>query len=73
LWNSGGIDHIEITVCETVGLEGRHSFYDSTGALRDMVQNRMLQARLRARRLVAIAMIWAAPLTQKPLMRWLLQ
>jgi glucose-6-phosphate 1-dehydrogenase len=43
LWNSGGIDHIEITVSETVGLEGRHGFYDRTGALRDMVQNHMLQ------------------------------
>lgn len=43
LWNSGGIDHAEITVSETVGLEGRHGFYDDTGALRDMVQNHMLQ------------------------------
>ncbi len=43
LWNSNGIDHIEITVSETVGLEGRHGFYDDTGALRDMVQNHMLQ------------------------------
>jgi len=43
LWNSNGIDHIEITVSETVGLEGRHGFYNSTGALRDMVQNHMLQ------------------------------
>ena len=43
LWNSAGIDHIEITVSETVGLEGRHGFYDDTGALRDMVQNHMLQ------------------------------
>jgi len=43
LWNSNGIDHVEITVSETVGLEGRHGFYDDTGALRDMVQNHMLQ------------------------------
>lgn len=43
LWNSNGIDHVEITVAETVGLEGRHGFYDDTGALRDMVQNHMLQ------------------------------
>jgi glucose-6-phosphate 1-dehydrogenase len=43
LWNSGGIDHVEITVSETVGLEGRHGFYENTGALRDMVQNHMLQ------------------------------
>lgn len=43
LWNSAGIDHIQITVSETVGLEGRKGFYDDTGALRDMVQNHMLQ------------------------------
>ncbi|MEO0033937.1 MAG: hypothetical protein RIS94_3695 [Pseudomonadota bacterium] len=43
LWNSGGIDHVQITVSETVGLEGRKGFYDDTGALRDMVQNHMLQ------------------------------
>lgn len=43
LWNSNGIDHVEITISETVGLEGRHGFYDDTGALRDMVQNHMLQ------------------------------
>ena len=43
LWNAGGIDHVQITVSETVGLEGRVGFYDETGALRDMVQNHMLQ------------------------------
>jgi len=43
LWNAQGIDHVQITISETVGLEGRHSFYDDTGALRDMVQNHMLQ------------------------------
>ena len=43
LWNAQHIDHIEITVAETVGLEGRGGFYDGTGALRDMVQNHMLQ------------------------------
>ncbi len=43
LWNARGIDHVEITVAETVGLEGRQGFYDETGALRDMVQNHMLQ------------------------------
>ncbi len=43
LWNANGIDHVQITVSETVGLEGRHGFYDETGALRDMVQNHMLQ------------------------------
>jgi len=43
LWNAGGIDHVQITVAETVGLEGRAGFYDDAGALRDMVQNHMLQ------------------------------
>jgi glucose-6-phosphate 1-dehydrogenase len=43
LWNAAHIDHIQITVAETVGLEGRVSFYDGAGALRDMVQNHMLQ------------------------------
>ena len=43
LWNSTGIDHVQITVSETVGLEGRVGFYDGAGALRDMVQNHMLQ------------------------------
>ncbi len=43
LWNAGGIDHVQITISETVGLEGRVGFYDAAGALRDMVQNHMLQ------------------------------
>lgn len=43
LWNSQHIAHIEITVAETVGIEGRGDFYDNTGAIRDMVQNHMLQ------------------------------
>jgi len=43
LWNSAHIDHIQITVAETVGLEGRGDYYDGAGALRDMVQNHMLQ------------------------------
>jgi glucose-6-phosphate 1-dehydrogenase len=43
LWNATAIDHIQITVGETVGLEGRVSYYDGVGALRDMVQNHMLQ------------------------------
>lgn len=43
LWNSAHIDHVQITVAETVGLEGRAEYYDGTGALRDMVQNHMLQ------------------------------
>ena len=43
LWNAAHIDHIQITVAETVGLEGRVGFYDGAGALRDMVANHMLQ------------------------------
>jgi len=43
LWNSAHIDHVQITVAETVGVEGRGEYYDGTGALRDMVQNHMLQ------------------------------
>lgn len=43
LWNASAIDHIQITVAEMVGLEGRGAFYDEAGALRDMVQSHMLQ------------------------------
>jgi len=43
LWNSMRIDHVQITVAETVGLEGRAGYYDKSGALRDMVQNHLLQ------------------------------
>ena len=43
LWNSTHIDHVQVTVAETIGLEGRGDYYDQAGALRDMVQNHMLQ------------------------------
>jgi glucose-6-phosphate 1-dehydrogenase len=43
LWSARGIEHVQITVAETVGLEGRVSYYDGVGALKDMVQNHMLQ------------------------------
>ncbi|QKV19295.1 glucose-6-phosphate dehydrogenase [Oricola thermophila] len=43
LWNSAHIDHVQITVAESVGLEGRAGYYDKAGALRDMVQNHLLQ------------------------------
>lgn len=43
LWNASAIEHVEITVGETVGLEGRTSYFDGMGSLRDMVQNHMLQ------------------------------
>ncbi|HEY7750610.1 MAG TPA: glucose-6-phosphate dehydrogenase [Aestuariivirgaceae bacterium] len=43
VWNYGEIDYVQITVAETVGVEGRAAYYDATGALRDMVQNHMVQ------------------------------
>ena len=43
LWNAAHIDHVQITVSETLGVEGRAGYYDTAGALRDMVQNHMLQ------------------------------
>ena len=43
LWRRGRISHVQITVAEQVGVEGRGDFYDQTGALRDMVQSHLLQ------------------------------
>ena len=43
LWNTDVIDHVQITVAETVGLEGRAGYFDKAGVLRDMVQNHLLQ------------------------------
>ncbi len=43
IWNRRYIDSVQITVAETVGVEGRGEFYDQTGALRDIVQNHVLQ------------------------------
>jgi glucose-6-phosphate 1-dehydrogenase len=43
LWQRGRIKHVEITVAEELGVERRGDFYDQTGALRDMVQNHLLQ------------------------------
>jgi len=43
VWNANVIDHIEITVAEAIGAGGRASYYDKAGALRDMVQNHLLQ------------------------------
>ncbi|GGA52673.1 glucose-6-phosphate dehydrogenase [Sphingomonas psychrolutea] len=43
VWNARGIDNIQITISETVGLEERAAYYDGAGALRDMVANHMLQ------------------------------
>lgn len=43
MWNNAVVDHVQITVAESTGLESRHAYYDDTGALRDMVQNHLLQ------------------------------
>jgi glucose-6-phosphate 1-dehydrogenase len=43
LWNNNHIDHIQFTVAETVGVEGRGGYYDKSGVLRDMIQNHMFQ------------------------------
>jgi glucose-6-phosphate 1-dehydrogenase len=43
IWNRRYIDHVQISVCETVGVEQRGSYYDHSGALRDMVPNHLMQ------------------------------
>jgi glucose-6-phosphate 1-dehydrogenase len=43
VWNRRYVDHVQMTVAEQVGVEGRGSYYDAAGALRDMVQNHMFQ------------------------------
>ncbi len=43
LWNRHNIDHVQITIAETLGVEGRFAYYDEYGATRDMVQNHLLQ------------------------------
>ncbi|MFM0032726.1 glucose-6-phosphate dehydrogenase [Paraburkholderia madseniana] len=43
LWNRDGIRDVQITIAEQVGVEGRGAFYERTGAMRDMVQNHLLQ------------------------------
>lgn len=43
VWNKNSIDHIQLTVSESVGVEGRGDYYDQSGVLRDMIQNHMFQ------------------------------
>ena len=43
LWNARHVDHVQITVAETVGVGGRGAYYDKSGAMRDMVQNHLMQ------------------------------
>jgi glucose-6-phosphate 1-dehydrogenase len=43
IWNRQFIDHIQITVAESIGIEGRAAFYERTGAIRDVFQNHLLQ------------------------------
>src|SRR5690606_33793595 len=43
IWSRATVDHVQITVAEEIGVEGRGDYYDKSGALRDMVQNHILQ------------------------------
>ena len=43
LWKAEYIDHVQMTVAETVGVDGRGAYYDKSGAMRDMVQNHLMQ------------------------------
>ncbi|HLX57365.1 MAG TPA: glucose-6-phosphate dehydrogenase [Ktedonobacteraceae bacterium] len=43
VWNRRYVDHVQITVAENIGLEGRSGYYEESGAIRDMVQNHVLQ------------------------------
>jgi len=43
VWNRDAVDHVQITVAESIGVEGRGQFYEEVGALRDIMQNHLLQ------------------------------
>jgi glucose-6-phosphate 1-dehydrogenase len=43
VWNRDSIDHVQFTVAESIGIEGRGAFYEETGAMRDILQNHVLQ------------------------------
>jgi glucose-6-phosphate 1-dehydrogenase len=43
VWNRDAIDHVQFTVAETIGVEGRAAYYEGAGAIRDLIQNHMLQ------------------------------
>ncbi|MBP8263987.1 MAG: glucose-6-phosphate dehydrogenase [Pseudomonas sp.] len=43
VWRAGHIDHVQISVCETLGVENRGAYYEKAGAMRDMIQNHLLQ------------------------------
>jgi glucose-6-phosphate 1-dehydrogenase len=63
VWNRDRIDHVQITASETIGVEGRGSFYEPTGALRDMVPNHLFQL------LAMVAMEPPSDFTPKAMLR----